>query len=73
MTKFSKRLSMLDDTNENENIQKKKECKSENEHFWKKTFDARWHEWEWKYAKAKASILEDDLIAEVLEVEVLYR
>ena len=62
MTRFSKRLSMFDNTNKN--IRKKiKICESENEHFWKKTFDARWYEW--KYEKTKASISENDLIVEV--------
>ena len=72
MTKLSRKLSILDDTNENENIRKKRKCESESEHFWNKTFDARWHEWKWEYERAKTSIFEDDLI-EVLEVGVLYR
>ena len=61
----------------------RKECESESEHFWKKTFDAqkifdaRWCEWKYtkenENAKTKASISENDLIAEILKVEVLYR
>ena len=47
----------------------RRECGSESEHFWKKAFDARWHEWEWKYARAR----KDDLIAGIFEIKVLYK